>query len=81
MYITHTTKVLTHILAVHHASHAVKSFLKPLNKLAVRVLSDIKHSCSFIKQYFKNSLVIHEGNIREISTTTVTLYLIKLIEC
>ena len=27
-------------------------FLKPFNKLAVPVLSGIKHSCSFIKQYF-----------------------------
>ena len=27
------------------------SFLKPFNKLAVRVLSGIKHFCSFIKQY------------------------------
>ena len=30
---------------------------------------------------FKNSLAIHEGNTKEISTMTVTtLYLIKLIE-
>ena len=27
---------------------------------------------------FKNSLVIHEGNTKQISTMTVTLYLIKL---
>ena len=29
---------------------------------------------------FKNTLVIHEGNTKEIGTMTVTLYLIKLIE-
>ena len=29
---------------------------------------------------FKNSLVIHEGNTKQISTMTVTLYLIKLID-
>ena len=29
---------------------------------------------------FKNSLVIHEGNTEQISTITVTLYLIKLID-
>ena len=28
---------------------------------------------------FKNALVIHEGNTKQISTMTVTLYLIKLI--
>ena len=28
---------------------------------------------------FKNSLVIHEGNTKQISTMTVTLYLIKLM--
>ena len=27
---------------------------------------------------FKNSFVIHEGNTKQISTMTVTLYLIKL---
>ena len=31
------------------------SFLKPFNKLAVRVLSGIKHSCSSIKQYINFS--------------------------
>ena len=30
--------------------------------------------------YFKNSSVIHEGNRKQISTMTVTLYLIKLID-
>ena len=30
--------------------------------------------------FFKNSLVIHEGNTKQISTMTVTLYLIKLID-
>ena len=30
--------------------------------------------------YFKNSYVIHEGNTKQISTMTVTLYLIKLID-
>ena len=29
--------------------------------------------------YFKNSYVIHEGNTKQISTMTVTLYLIKLL--
>ena len=29
---------------------------------------------------FKNSFVIHEGNTKQISTMTVTLYLIKLID-
>ena len=29
---------------------------------------------------FSNTLVIHEGNTNEISTMTVTLYLIKFIE-
>ena len=28
----------------------------------------------------KNSLVIHEGNTKQISTMTVTLYLMKLID-
>ena len=30
--------------------------------------------------YFQESLVIHEGNTKEIITMTVTLYLIKLID-
>ena len=30
--------------------------------------------------YFQKSLVIHEGNTKEIITMTVTLYLIKLID-
>ena len=34
----------------------------------------------FFVMTFKNSLVIREGNTKEISTMTVTLYLIKLIE-
>ena len=29
---------------------------------------------------FKNVLVMHEGNTKQISTMTVTLYLIKLID-
>ena len=29
---------------------------------------------------FKSSLVIHEGNTKQIRTMTVTLYLIKLID-
>ena len=30
--------------------------------------------------YFRNSSVFHEGNTKQISTMTVTLYLIKLID-
>ena len=33
-----------------------------------------------LKMNFKNSLVIHEGNTKQISTMTVTLYLIKHID-
>ena len=33
-----------------------------------------------LSEHFKNSLVIHEGNTKQISTMTVTLYLIKLID-
>ena len=33
-----------------------------------------------LSEHFKNSLVIHEGNTKQISIMTVTLYLITLID-
>ena len=35
---------------------------------------------AYFSNLFKNSLVIHEGKIKQISTVTVTLYLIELID-
>ena len=35
---------------------------------------------AYFSNLFKNSLAIHEGKIKQISTVTVTLYLIELID-
>ena len=49
------------------------SFLKPYNKLAVCVLSGIKHSCSFIIQYNKSKYLKTE--MRYATTIKTNLYI------
>ena len=39
-------------------------FLKPFKKLAARVLSGLKHSCSFFKHYFKYMYIIYSTPIK-----------------
>ena len=45
-----------------------------LLKIDFKTVNTVHNMC------FKNSLVIHEGNTNQISTMTVTLYLIRRID-